>query len=202
VCVCVNITLQYYCPAILYVVNLETSIDGCCYISSAHPCEWILCTGVSCHLMPARETPAFNLMMSPAICWRFLKLQLGSVTFRYDEMTMLKYSVLSYFAQLAKVFSRGNYYVGGPRKVQICRNCLLTNTLIMRFCLFIVVNNCCLSRTINGTCAPICLFTVTVSTRECSLLLHSPNPIPLYVLKWSYWSKFKFRIPHWPNLNF
>jgi len=34
------------------------------------------------------------------------------------------------------------------------------------------------------------------------LLLHSPNPIPLYVPKWSYWSKFKFRIPHWPNLSF
>jgi hypothetical protein len=47
--------------------------------------------------------------------------------------------VLPYFAQLAKVFSQGKYYVGGPRKVQICRGCLLTYTLIMRFCLFIVL---------------------------------------------------------------
>jgi hypothetical protein len=75
--------------------------------------------------------------------------------------------LLPYVAQLAKVFSQGNYYVGGPRKVQICRNCLFTNTLIMCFCLFIVVTNCCLSRTINVTWAPVCSFTVTVSTREC-----------------------------------
>jgi hypothetical protein len=80
--------------------------------------------------------------------------------------------LLPYFAQLAKVFSQGKYYVGGPRKVQICRNCLLTNTLIMRFCLFIAVNNCCLSRTID-TCAPICLFTVTVWTRQCPSLASS-----------------------------
>jgi hypothetical protein len=90
-------------------------------------------------------------------------------------------TVLPYFAQLAKVFSQGKYYVGGPRKVQICRNSLLTNTLIMRFCLFIVVNNCFfLSRTIHGTCAPICLFTVTVSTREClasSSLSKSNTPL-------------------------
>jgi hypothetical protein len=72
--------------------------------------------------------------------------------------------MLPYFSQLAKVFSQGKYYVGGPRNVQICRNCLLTNTLIMRFCLFIVVINCCLSRTVNGTCVPICLFTVQTNT--------------------------------------
>jgi hypothetical protein len=36
--------------------------------------------------------------------------------------------LLPNFAHLAKVFSQGKYYVGGPRKVQICRNCLLTNT--------------------------------------------------------------------------
>jgi hypothetical protein len=47
--------------------------------------------------------------------------------------------LLPYFAQLAKVFSQCKYYVGGPRKVHICRNCLLTNTLIMRFCLFIML---------------------------------------------------------------
>jgi hypothetical protein len=80
---------------------------------------------------------------------------------------LCKFKVLPYFTQLAKVFSQGKYYVRGPRKVQICRNCLLTNTLIKRFCLFIVVINCCLSRNINGTWAPICLFTVMVSTREC-----------------------------------
>jgi hypothetical protein len=91
------------------------------------------------------------------------------------ERKILKKSMvlLPYFTQLAKVFSQGNYYEGGPRKVQICRNCLLTNTLIMRFCLFIVFNNCCLSRTVNGTCAPICLFTVTVSTRGCPSLASS-----------------------------
>jgi hypothetical protein len=50
---------------------------------------------------------------------------------------MLK--LLPYFSQLAKVFSQGKYYVGGPRKVQICRNFLFTNTLVMHFCLFIVV---------------------------------------------------------------
>jgi hypothetical protein len=88
-------------------------------------------------------------------------LRSATKTRRYESV------LLPYFAQLAKVFSQGKYYVGGPRKVQICRNCLLTNTLIIRFCLFIVVINCCLSRSINGTCAPIFLFTVTVSTREC-----------------------------------
>jgi hypothetical protein len=88
--------------------------------------------------------------------------------------------LLPYFAQLAKVFSQGKYYVGGPRKVQICHNCLLTNTLIMRFCLFIVFNNCCLSRTVKGTCTPICLFTVMVSARKCLLassLSKSNNPL-------------------------
>jgi hypothetical protein len=98
--------------------------------------------------------------------------------------------LLPYFAQLAKVFSQGNYYVGGPRKVQICRNCLLTNTLIMHFCLFIVVNNCCLSRNINSTCAPIWLFTVTVSTRECPSLASSlskqiPHLLTYLLTPWS-----------------
>jgi hypothetical protein len=57
------------------------------------------------------------------------------------ELFSLPNIMLPYFAQLAKVFSQGKYYVGGPRKVQNCLNCLLTNTLIMRFCLFIVVIN-------------------------------------------------------------
>jgi hypothetical protein len=66
-----------------------------------------------------------------------------------------------------------------------------------------VVNNWCLSRIINDTCAPISLFTVTVSTRECpSLSFSFSKQIPHYVLKLSYWSKFKFGIPHWPNLSF
>jgi hypothetical protein len=111
--------------------------------------------------------------------------------------------LLPYFSQLAKVFSQGKYYVGGPWKVQICRNCLLTNTLIVRFCLFTVVINCCLSRTINGTCAPVCLFTVTVPTRECLSVASSlSKQIPHYLPKWSHWLKFKFRIRHWPNLSF
>jgi hypothetical protein len=50
--------------------------------------------------------------------------------------------LLPYFAPLAKVFSQGKYYVGGPRKVQICCSCLLTNTLIMCFRLIIFVINC------------------------------------------------------------
>jgi hypothetical protein len=86
---------------------------------------------------------------------------------RRDTTSRNDVPLLPYFVQLTKVFSQGKYYVGGPRKVQIWRNCLLTNTLIKCFCLFIVVINCCLSRTINSTCAPIFLFTVTVSTREC-----------------------------------
>jgi hypothetical protein len=48
-------------------------------------------------------------------------------------MTNKMQQLLPYFAQLAKVFPQGKYYVGSPRKVQICRDCLLTNTLIMRF---------------------------------------------------------------------
>jgi hypothetical protein len=84
-----------------------------------------------------------------------------------------KSQLLPYFAQLAKVFSQGKYYAGGPRKVQICRNSLLTNTLIMRVCLFIIVINYCLSRTISGTCVPICLFIVTVSTKYCPSLASS-----------------------------
>jgi len=42
--------------------------------------------------MPVRETPTFSLVKSPATCLRFLELQLGSVTFRSDGMTTLKYS--------------------------------------------------------------------------------------------------------------
>jgi hypothetical protein len=95
----------------------------------------------------------------------------GLVSIMSSKLNLL--DLLPYFPQLAKVFSQSKYYVGGPRKVQICRNCLLTNTIIMRFCLFIVVINCCLSRNINDTCAPICLFTVTISTRECPSLASS-----------------------------
>jgi hypothetical protein len=111
--------------------------------------------------------------------------------------------ILPYFAQSAKIFSQGKYYVWGPRNVQIWHNVLLTNTLIMRFCLFIVAINCCLSRNIKNTCAPVCVFIVTVSTRECPSLASSlTKQIPHYLPKWSYWSKFKFRIPHWPNFSF
>jgi hypothetical protein len=65
--------------------------------------------------------------------------------------------VLPYLAHLAKVFSQG------PDLPQLSTH----KHTYYAFCLFIVVNKCCLSRTVNGTCAPICLFTVTVWTREC-----------------------------------
>jgi hypothetical protein len=88
--------------------------------------------------------------------------------------------MLLYIAQLAKVFSQGKYYVGGSRKVQICRNCLLTNTFIMHFCLFIVVNNCCLSRTINGILhSNLLIHCRGLNERVSRLLLHSPNNTPL-----------------------
>jgi hypothetical protein len=57
----------------------------------------------------------------------------------YIYIYICKTTLLPYFPQLAKVFSQGKYYVGGPQKVSICRNSLLTNTLIMRFCLLLIV---------------------------------------------------------------
>jgi len=38
---------------------VETSISGFRYISSVHPWNWILCIGVSCHLVAVRCTPTW-----------------------------------------------------------------------------------------------------------------------------------------------
>jgi hypothetical protein len=144
--------------------------------------------------------------------WNFLRLFCTSlnlivrilsthayVTHLYVQISI--YRSATVLARLAKVFSQGKYYVGGPQKVSICRDCLFRNTLIMRFCLFIMLL-IVVYRGISTALAIHSAYSLWRSQRESRLLLHSPNPIPLYVPKWSYWSKFKFRISHWPNLSF
>jgi hypothetical protein len=55
--------------------------------------ETILCIGVSCHVVAVRGTPGFRPVTLPAIWWRFVDLQCGSVTSVSDGLTLLIYNI-------------------------------------------------------------------------------------------------------------
>jgi hypothetical protein len=74
--------------------------------------------------------------------------------------------------RLQRSFLKVNTTREVPERYRFAATVYSRTHLLCVFFLFIVIN-CCLSRTVKGTCALICLFTVMVSTRGCFSLASS-----------------------------